>query len=75
MYVADEAYRVLGQIVAIPNSTTLELAEGAEINLEALPDVDGDGQARLWMLDIAAGDTVVLPSRAELAAPSPGDGR
>jgi hypothetical protein len=66
MHIADESYRALGRIAAVPSSTALDLAEGAAIDLEALPDADGDGRGRLWMLDLAPGDLITLPSRADV---------
>ncbi len=72
MHVADESYRVIGQVASVPGSTSLELAEGASLELETLPDTDGDGRRRLWLLELAPGATVTLPSRAALEATADG---
>jgi hypothetical protein len=72
MHVADESYRVIGQVASVPGSTSLELAEGASLERETLPDADGDGRGRLWLLELAPGATVTLPSRAALEATADG---
>ncbi len=67
MYLADEQMRVLGRIERLESSRALILEDAPAIALGELPDADGDGSARLWVLDFAAGDEISLPSRARMS--------
>ncbi|MGD9495043.1 MAG: heparinase II/III family protein [Armatimonadota bacterium] len=63
MHLTDERFALLGRIGAMAG--TEPILEGAPaLDLVALPDVDGDGRRRVWVMDLAAGDQITLPSRA-----------
>lgn len=55
MYLADEDYAIIGPLAA-SNRKSVTLEPGYGVELEKLPDADGDGAGRLWILDFAAGD-------------------
>lgn len=56
MHLVDEAGKALGQVTQVDTQTyTLEPA--GTIRLEELPETDGDGRRRVWVMDFAPGDT------------------
>ena len=63
MYIADEDYRILGQIASVEDRAVV-LDPATPVALDRLPDADQDGRSRLWVLDFAPGDTVKIPTSA-----------
>jgi hypothetical protein len=62
MRLADEAGNMLGRITGTGGRAVR--IEGEPIEPEQLPDADGDGRGRAWVMDFGEGDQVKIPSSA-----------